>query len=190
VPRHIRLLTAFAFATLSAACKPDIPTSPGSEAPLYNPTPPDSLSPAYVKNAAAPLIMRPAGGTCFTEVTVVAPFPGESQPVLNLRIVGTCTLKQLGRTTLVTTQTVDFSTGIILNSTSYTAANGDVLNSTFVGTVRTPPGSDAVFDGTETYVSGTGRFANVSGSSLLEGSARVDGLTGSGQFTSAGTITF
>jgi len=187
--RHNRLLSALVFASLSAACSSETTTAPDPEIGFPDPPAHDSLPTSFGKNAVAP-ITRPAGGTCIPEVTVVAPFPGEGQPVLNLSIAGVCTLKQLGRTTFVITETVDFSTGIILNSTAYTAANGDVLNSTFVGTIRTPPGPDAVFDGTETYIGGTGRFTNVSGSSFLEGSAHVDGLSGRGQYTTVGTITF
>ncbi len=135
-------------------------------------------------------VARPAGGSCNPEVTVVAPFPGPDQPVLSLSIVGLCQLKHLGRTSMVITETVDFSTGVIINATTYTAANGDKVNSTFLGTVLSPPGPDAVFEGTETYVSGTGRFAGVSGSSFLEGTAHLNGLTGTGHYTTKGTITF
>lgn len=173
--RVIQVLALLALSASTAACAADNPTSPDSVVAL------NSLN--------AP-VTRPAGGTCLPQVTVVAPFPGPTQPILNLSIEGVCTLRHLGLTTMQITETVDFSTGIILNATAYTAANGDVLNSTFVGTLLSPPGPDAVFEGTETYVGGTGRFVNVSGSSFLEGTAHLVGLTGTGQYTTIGTITY
>lgn len=163
---------------LSTACNSEGPTDPV-----------DGSSIRASKSVSSP-VTRPAGGTCAPEITVVAPFPGPGQPVLSLRIGGVCELKHLGRTALDITETVDFSTGVILNSTTYTAANGDVVNSTFLGTVLSPPGPDAVFEGTETYVSGTGRFVGVSGSSSLKGTAHLNGLTGAGEYTTTGTITF
>lgn len=175
--RNIKPLLLFALAFL-AACAGEDPAGPMAASDIRT-------------SRFAPVPMaRPAGGTCNPEITVVAPFPGPDQPVLSLHIVGSCTLLHLGLTTMDIIETVDFSTGVINNSTIYTAANGDVVNSLFVGTVLTPPGPDAAFEGTETYVSGTGRFVGVSGSSFLEGTAHLTGLTGIGEYTTRGTITF
>ncbi|MEO7502328.1 MAG: hypothetical protein ABIW94_06795 [Gemmatimonadaceae bacterium] len=81
-------------------------------------------------------------------------------------------------------QTVNVLTGELNNTTTYTAANGDQLTTTFAGT--DPLGGDIEFTGLETYTGGTGRFANATGESFLQGSAT--GATG--EFTSKGSITF
>ena len=138
---------------------------------------------------------RSAGGTCTTEVTVVAPYPDMTyptfpQPILHLTISGVCNLRHLGRSTMQATQTVNLLTNAIVNSGTYTAANGDELVSQFVGVTTYNDGVNAVFNGVETYLSGTGRFHGVSGSTQLKGYAHLTGLTGTGKFTTTGTITY
>ena len=68
------------------------------------------------------------------------------------------------------------------------AANGDELYTRWDGQVISPPGPEAVFVGPETYLGGTGRFANASGSSWLEGTASV--ITSTGAYTTKGSITY
>lgn len=155
-----------------------------------NPAGPFSDLSVSAGKGAGQTVSRPAGGNCETTVQVVAPFPGPTNPILNLEIGGVCTLKHLGRSTLFAIQTVDLRTGVIFNTGTYTAANGDRIVAEFNGS---DDPSDAViaFTGTETYLSGTGRFVNVSGSSLLEGTASFTGpSTLAGEFTTSGTITY
>jgi hypothetical protein len=179
--RSLRSLSLFALA-VATACAGENPTGPESTASLL------------ANNAAAPVITRVAGGTCNTTITVVAPFPdftpGAFQPILNLDILGVCNLRHLGLTTGVTTQTVNLLTGQFDNFTTYTAANGDVVVGVVDGHTVFNNGVDVIFEGVETYVSGTGRFAGVSGSSDVKGTAHLTGLTGVGEFTTEGSITF
>lgn len=162
-----RLLLLSALA-LTGACAGDHPTSPLL---LANQT------------AAAP--SRPAGGSCTTTVSVDI-----SAPPLTLDITGVCNLKHLGRTTMTARQTVDLTNGLFVNTTTYRAANGDLLLATFSGQLTSPPGAEVAFAGVETYVGGTGRFAGATGSSQASGTATVPGLTGTGQYTSQGSISF
>ena len=141
-------------------------------------------------SASGGQVTRPAGGRCTTDITVVATRPGY---VLSLDMTGVCQLAHLGRTTMVIEQ--DFAAdGSIVNSTTHTAANGDLLLSTWYSAPgeSTTDGINAVFAGTETYVGGTGRFADVSGSSRVQGSAVLDLATGAftGAYTTHGTITY
>jgi hypothetical protein len=131
-------------------------------------------------------VERVAGGHCITAVTVT----GGDATSITLGITGTCDLAQLGHTTMAATQTVSTVNGSIVNSTTYTAANGDKLESGFVGQTTSAPGADVVFTGTETYKSGTGRFAGVSGSSALNGTAVLVGASGTGQYTTTGKFTY
>jgi hypothetical protein len=158
----------------------------GGDAPtaLVAPSTPDASS------ARSGPVARPAGGSCTTVITAVATRPGY---VLSLDMTGVCRLAHLGRTTMVIQQ--DFSAdGSIVNSTTHTAANGDLLLSTWYSAPgeSTSDGVNAVFAGTETYVGGTGRFANVSGSSRVQGTAGVNLSTGAftGAYTTRGTITY
>jgi hypothetical protein len=163
-------LSALAF---SVACAGDAPMGPGS-------------APSLLANRSASAdATRPAGGTCTTSFTPISFIP----PFSTIDITGECNLKHLGRTTMHAIQVINVETGDLTNSTTYTAANGDALYTTFVGTSSPPP--DVVFQGTETYVGGTGRFEGATGSSELEGTATVniDG-TGTGEYTSKGTITY
>ena len=146
-------------------------------------TGPDAGS-ALLDNQSAP-ITRPAGGSCTTTVTVVT-----TEPPLTLAIEGVCQLQHLGRTTMVTEERVDLTTGLATNDTRYTAANGDVLLTRFEGHITAANGPDVAFEGTETYLGGTGRFSDATGVSALVGSAVLPGLTGTGAYTTTGTISF
>ena len=136
---------------------------------------------------------RPHGGTCSTVVTPISPpgvFPQE------LRIDSDCRLTHLGHASGQTTQYV-IPAGppgatiplLISNTTVYRAANGDLLNMSFVGTGQLDPVTGEVtFVGTETYQGGTGRFANATGSATAQGSASI--FTNLGTFTVKGRIAY
>jgi len=141
-------------------------------------------------SAASGPVSRPAGGSCTTEITGA---PTRLGYALSLHITGVCQLAHLGRTTLVIQQDFAFD-GSIVNSTTHTAANGDLLLSDWYSAPgeNTFDGINAVFAGTESYVGGTGRFAHASGSSRVQGTAVVDVATGAftGAYTTRGTIAY
>lgn len=136
---------------------------------------------------------RPYGGRCSTVITpLTAPgvFPQE------LRIDYDCLLAHLGRTlavAMVLVTPIAESGGIlnalVENTTVYTAANGDMLNVSFVGPAQINlETGEARFIGTETFEGGTGRFTNATGSAALDGRASV--FTNVGSFTINGEIAY
>jgi hypothetical protein len=139
-------------------------------------------------------VTRPINVDCTVADTVVAPYPGPTQPIMTLAIGGTCRISHIGRATMHATQIVNLAAGTISNTTTYTAPNGDQLITQFVSGAgqSTFDGTNATFEGTETYVGGTGRFANASGSSDLVGSAVLSPATGLGvgEYVAIGTITY
>lgn len=136
---------------------------------------------------------RPYRGSCSAVVTpLTAPgvFPQE------LRIDYDCTLTHLGLTTGVAMQLVtpigqsgSIVTAIIENATTYRAANGDTLDALFEGTALIDVQTGEVsFIGTETFDGGSGRFADATGSSGLEGRASI--FTNLGFFTTNGRLAY
>ena len=78
---------------------------------------------------------------------------------------------------------------LIQNKTTYTAANGDQLFVTFIGTAMLNlETGEVTFIGVETFSGGTGRFAKAAGTAQLEGTASI--FTNRGFFTSQGRISY
>ena len=129
---------------------------------------------------------RPFGGSCNTVFAFTGVGAAEYQ--------GTCHLHHIGLTHVVATQIIipnPDGTLLITQVHVYTAANGDELfaNAVAIGTFTTP--TSVSFSGTETYVGGTGRFANASGSATLNGTADFTSATGGvGQYTTQGTVSY
>jgi hypothetical protein len=145
-------------ASLAGACGTD------GRAPLST-QPPSALRSA---NTGEP-VARPWGGRCEFSAERLAP--------TLIRVSGTCHLSHLGRAEFVNMQTiVPGPVTQFTNSTTYTAANGDVLYTTAVGTA-TPAdgGSRLILAATESVQGGTGRFVNASGQAALEGSTALTG---------------
>jgi hypothetical protein len=152
---------------------------------------------ALMLGASLPAIgktpVRPYGGSCEAVVTVLTD-PGVFPQELSIRL--DCKLKHLGRTSGLILQTVTPTAlsgstvfANIENFTVYTAANGDTLESTQAGTGTIDLATGAVhFVLTETFTGGTGRFANASGSSDLEGDASI--FTNIGFYTVVGQIQY
>jgi hypothetical protein len=163
-------------ALIAGACATDAPAGPDDSA---------SLDASRAGTSPKP---RPAGGSC---VTTVAP-AGFDFPHLTITIDGVCHLRHLGRATMHATQVIDVTTGLFSNETIYIAANGDELHTTFAGVTTSPPGSlDITFDGTETFVGGTGRFASATGTTTAQGSATLAAdQSGVGKYRMEGWITF
>ena len=150
-----------------------------------------TLSVATMGFAADP--ERPYRGSCSTVITPLTPpgvFPQE------LRIDYDCTLTHLGRTTAIAMQKVTpisqsdaIVTALIVNETTYTAANGDKLHASFAGSALINVETGQVrFIGTETFKGGRGRFADATGSADLEGTASI--FTNVGFFTTKGRLAY
>ena len=179
--RDTRCLILAATCFLLAACSTNQPTAPSSAA---------LVDPSGAAMSQTTVQSRPFGGHCDTDITILQPLPGDPANLLRLHIEYICQLQHLGRTTAIAEQTVTFTgptTAIASNTTTYTAANGDQLFATWNGT-SVSDGPLVTFSGPEQYVGGTGRFSGVTGSSVITGTASF--VTNTGQFTSAGTLTY
>ena len=178
--RDTRCLILAATCFLLAACSTNQPTAPSSAALV------DPSGAAMSETVQS----RPFGGHCDTDIAILPPLPGDPANLLRLHIEYNCQLQHLGRTTAIAEQTVTFTgptTAIASNTTTYTAANGDQLFATWSGTSVTE-GQLVTFSGPERYLGGTGRFSGATGSSEITGTASF--VTNTGQFTSAGTLTY
>lgn len=137
---------------------------------------------------------RPIEGACDNDITPLSP-PGVF-PVL-LAVENTCHISHLGLTVGFTDSEVIVPAGppvgtvlpvsITVTKIVYVAADGDQLWSTFggVGEIDFTTGR-ATFDGTETYIGGTGRFSNATGHSHTFGDGSL--FTNKATLTTAGTI--
>ncbi len=117
--------------------------------------------------AAAP--ERPISGTC--ELTFV-PTP-LAPPLVQQIDVGTCRISHLGRTEFVGIQVINPVTGTQSGERTLTAANGDQLRGTHVGTSTMSSPGVVSFVATMTFVGGTGRFAHATGTATLRGTANL-----------------
>jgi hypothetical protein len=156
-----------------------------------------TTDPSLAQGENAP-ITRPLTGRCETDVTIVS-IGADGR--LDLLDEYTCEMSHLGRTHNTVVQSVIPSgpptggllPGIVTNTGAFVGANGDRVNSSFTGTgVTNLVNFTATFEGTETFVGGTGRFADASGTAHIQGTAVLDPTTGTGkgQFTIVGTITY
>ena len=139
-----------------------------ADAPTATSRAPDLLA----SRAAGAAVARPWKGRCDVE-TVITEFC--STGPTKFHQTGTCQLAHLGRTTVVTDETVVPGTGTIAVTSTFTAANGDRLYTTGVvrGSAIAPDGSLTVA-GTYTAVGGTGRFAGASGTAAFAETARIN----------------
>jgi len=139
---------------------------------------------------------RPIEGTCDNAITPLSP-PGVF-PVL-LAVETTCHISHLGFTVGFTDSEVIVPAGppvgtvlpvsITVAQIVYVAANGDQLWSTFGGGGEIDFATGrATFDGTETYIGGTGRFSNATGQSHTFGEGSL--FTNKATLTTAGTISY
>ena len=156
-----------------AACSADAPTSV-------------RLAPTQGAATKAPLASRPIQGRCALTILSTTPYP--APPVFRQVAEGTCELSHLGRTTVHFIQLVNFGNGTQHSlALSYTAANGDVLQAASVG-ISVPNATGVSFTSTSTFLGGTGRFANATGSARAEGSANL--AKGTSQYTLDGSISY
>jgi hypothetical protein len=160
--------------------------------------PTDQVTGPSLSQNAKSEIARPLKGSCDRDVTVISIGPDGS---LELSINYTCHLSHLGLSHNSVIETITptgppvngLLPGIAHNTGAYVAANGDRINSSFTATgVLDLAHFSSVFEGTETFSGGTGRFANASGSAHVEGTGTTDPTTGKGtsHITLDGTITY
>jgi len=145
-------------------------TLPGCRVDSPPLTAPDSPRFASRPDAAVVAAARPVHGQCAVTFTVVPSAP----PVVRQIDTGTCLLSHLGASTTTGAQTINFATLTQNTERTFTAANGDVLRATAVGTSK--PGAEPGtidFDAMLTVIGGTGRFANATGQVHDWGTANV-----------------
>ena len=112
----------------------------------------------------------PISGTC--NLTFNAP-PFPVPPVITQTDVGECQFSHLGHVTVIGVQSLNLGAGTQSGQRTFTAANGDRLEMTHVGT-SAPAGPGLVrFQSTATIVGGTGRFANATGQVQNHGLANL-----------------
>ncbi len=133
--------------------------------------------------SASTTIERPWKGDCNVDAVFTSP--------TTLLITGTCQLAHLGRTSVVAYQTIVPGPTIAYTNTAiYTAANGDQLRTTNVGTASPSP-TGLSLSGTETAVGGTGRFEGASGTATLTGAVRFTGpVTTTGSYSLSGRLDY
>ena len=171
-------IITLAFVTLGAAL-----TGCAADATLV--VAPDSLAVSRAALSRAALTARPISGDCTTSfIPPQLPPP----PVFQQVDRGTCQLSHLGRTVVFSRQEISLVAGTQTSvETTYTAANGDILRVTNVGT-NVPNGPGVRFSATTTFVGGTGRFAHATGQAHIEGTASF--LTNTASYTLDGWITY
>ncbi len=141
-------------------CGADAPTAPIPDAP--------ALNRAAAAHPAAPA--RSMKGSC--EAQSAEP-PVLIFPILHQVATGTCQLAHLGRASLRTVARLNILTGVQMAEITYTAANGDLLYATSIGT-GTPTGPTTIeFSGTTTIIGGTGRFTNATGVMAAAGTSNT-----------------
>jgi hypothetical protein len=112
-------------------------------------------------------------------------------PFANVHVVGEGQASYLGQSATETTdQLVNLITGAGTATYKFTGADGAELHIAFVfQTVPLPSQPGVSLPGTWTVVGGTGRFAGVTGSGIVDGTVIfISQTTGLGHFTMNGTL--
>ena len=127
--------------------------------------------------------LRPAGGRC---TLVARNLLSPTHRILDYE----CQLQHLGQTTARVDETTAPAPGgvAVTAAITYTAANGDQLYVSFVGSGFAQDGI-GFFSGTETVTGGTGRFAGATGSLSRAGSSQLPPGFG-GHYETEGTLTY
>lgn len=139
--------------------------------------------PSAALQAAGAAVQRSWEGRCDVDATITGP--------TTFLITGTCQLAHLGRTTVVTQETMDWALGTFTNTSTYTAANGDRLYTTGSGVAAFGQDGAGALTGTWTVVGGTGRLAGASGTAAYVESAQVTGpATAVGTYMLTGELVY
>ena len=158
---------------LSACAESPVEPNPGGRTTLGRTTP------ASQQNGSA----RPAGGICtLVSRNLLSP----THRILDYE----CRLEHLGLTTAVVDETTAPAPGgvAVTAAITYTAANGDQLYVSFVGS-GFAAGGVGFFSGTETVTGGTGRFEGASGSLSRSGRSLLPPGFG-GSYETEGALTY
>lgn len=153
-----------------AACVGDSPTAPASKG---------SAAPRYSRAEAPADRSRPIQGRC--QSTFSAP-PVPPTPVFQQTDIGVCQISHLGKTRVVSVLTINFLAGTQTGQRIFTAANGDRLYASNVGTSALIGPARIGFSATLTFTGGTGRFENASGQATATGEANLATRTTSSSF--------
>lgn len=140
---------------------------------------------------------RPFRGSCGTVITPQPDVPAGALAVLKVDVV--CRLSHLGLTVGGTDREVVYPDGeptggilpikISIEHITYIAANGDELWTTFAGSGGLDLNAGkATFQGIETFVGGTGRFAGASGQAHTSGEGSL--VTNTGSLTTSGSVRY
>jgi hypothetical protein len=162
------IITAGLFALALAACSDNTPS-----------TAIEGLTNSSLVNALTTELK--VTGHCETSF---APPPFPLPPSIHQIDTGTCQIAHLGRSAIFAEQDISFATGTATsNDLRFTAANGDVLRATSVGTFA-PSGPGVAINAVMTFAGGTGRFVNATGEATIQG--QVDFSTNTTTFSFVG----
>lgn len=132
------------------------------------------------------LSVRPISGQC--ELKTLSTTPAPAPPVFRQVAAGTCTLSHLGGSSVDFIQIVNFGAHTQQSQKlSYTAANGDVLEASSVGT-STLTSAGVSFSSTITFMGGTGRFVDATGQAHAIGTANI--VAGTSRYALNGSISY
>lgn len=167
-------------AMILGGCSADLPTDPTHDV-LSAQT---SVFGAQAHQHAAPPAL-PIHGTCELEIQPAQPVgPG----IIRQLDVGTCRISHLGRSTLVSDKLINLVAGTQSADMAITAANGDLLYASGMGTNTLVAPGQVEFRVELTIAGGTGRFAGASGTVVSEGTA--DLANARSRLSMAGTIRY
>lgn len=172
--KKLCLLSIIVLAILAGGCS--------TESPLQNPSNEDSPS-SLAKNVAVPL--KGSYVTTIENLQVVGP------GLVSMNVIGKGMVSHLGKSKVFIAQTANYTTdpfSLVSPTVIFTAANGDELYSSGVGTFTDDGLGNSAFTGTLTISGGTGRFNQATGSVTYDGSANV--AAAKGQFTFDGMVNY
>jgi hypothetical protein len=127
----------------------------------------------------------PISGTC--QASLAEP-PVFTPPILHQVSTGTCQLSHLGRVSLRTVAQINVAIGVQVAEITYTAASGELMFASSIGTAT--PGAAGIlhFTGVTTIIGGTGRFTGASG--VMNATGTLDSSTGNASFSYEGQIAY
>jgi hypothetical protein len=166
---------AVLLALVLAGCAGDAPTAPLADG--------SALHNALASSQPAP--ERPIKGSCEAETVEVQPV---SADVIRRVSIGTCQLSHLGRTALLSVAYSNLTTFEQVGEHTLTAANGDRLYATSIGSGSFTPPATLHFSGVTTINGGSGRFTQATGVMQVVGVQNIAALRTS--FTYDGWIAY
>jgi hypothetical protein len=181
---------------LVVGCSSENPLDAESQDLAIDTTIPVSLE----KKGIRKVTIRGSFETTFQFIPVVCIDPTTGTPVdcgvagaiplvVSTPFEGVGRIRPFGKTTVSSTQTVDFTTTppTLTGAVEFTFRNGDKLYATHTGVSGVPDATGTVtFSGKYVFTGGTGKFDGASGEVKFEGTASIP--TGIGEFSLRGKI--